>query len=267
MGFVPTTTKDKDTGKSIFNFSLCLPELIGLTVIILVGFIWVFIFGLLVGRGYQPEEALPELKHIMPAQKQVAQATPAPVVKQPAEAASAQPDSTPHTTTPAKVQPVVEKKKEKVLSPEQLNFFEQLKAKETSTSSAKASAPKKATVAAKRKSPAERTAPKSKPVKSVSSAAKQPAPKQQASLEKNGPTFEYIYQLAASTNEEAATKLRSEIKAKGFTTSMATAVIKTTKWYRVNVHFVGQADQVSTFKSRLAKAGYKTPLLKKKKQK
>ncbi|MCT4626882.1 SPOR domain-containing protein [Halodesulfovibrio sp.] len=264
MGFAPTTSKDKDTGKNIFNFSLRLPELIGLAVIILVGFIWVFIFGLLVGRGYQPEEALPELKHIMPSQQQVVEITPTPVEENIGSNSSVQPNNTPASRPieVAEAQPVTKKPEEVVLKPEQLNFFEQLKAKEASNSPATAPKVKKAHVVAKQAKPA----PKVQPKQSVAAARKPKAQKQQAALKKDSPAFEYIYQVAASTNKEAATKLRSSMEGKGFTTSMATAVVKNATWYRVNVHFVGSPNQLTQFKSRLAGAGYSNPLLKKKKQ-
>ncbi|SIN69049.1 SPOR domain-containing protein [Halodesulfovibrio marinisediminis] len=267
MGFAPTTSKDKDTGKKIFTFSLRLPELIGLNVIILVGFVWVFIFGLLVGRGYQPEEAVPELKHIMPSQ-QVAKAPPVPVEQNIGAKNSTQSSKKTSAALPQSTQQPtsVAEKKGSVIEPEQLNFFEQLKAKEASNSPATAPKPKTAHVAAKRPAPTPVVAEQVVPMPKKVATANQPAQKKEAALEKNTATFEYIYQVAASTNKEAATKLRNTISAKGFTTSLATAVIKTTKWYRVNVHFIGTPEDLSTFKSRLAGAGYNKPLLRKKKQ-
>lgn len=265
MGFAPTTSKDKDTGKKIFTFSLRLPELTGLSVIILVGFIWVFIFGLLVGRGYQPEEALPELKHLMPSQQQVAEANPMPV-EQNIGANSSTPKkiSNKPNLNPVQGKTVTEQQKASVIKPEQLNFFEQLKAKEKSNSPATAHKPKKAHVVAKRTAPA--VAQKVVPMPRVVAASTSSVQKKQAVLEKNTATFEYIYQVAASTNKQAATKLRTTMSAKGFTTSLATAVINTKKWYRVNVHFVGSPADLTSFKSRLAVAGYSKPLLRKKKQ-
>lgn len=268
MGFAPTTSKDKDTGKKIFTFSLRLPELTGLSVIILVGFIWVFIFGLLVGRGYQPEEALPELKHLMPSQQQVAEVNPMPVEQNIGANSSSQSNKTSNKPNLNRTQgkTVTEQQKASVIEPEQLNFFEQLKAKETSNSPATASKPKKAHVVAKRPAPAFSVTQKVVQKPKVVTATTSSVQKRQAVLEKNAAMFEYIYQVAASTNKQAASKLRTTMSAKGFTTSLATAVINTKKWYRVNVHFVGSPADLSSFKSRLAVAGYSKPLLRKKKQ-
>lgn len=267
MGFAPTTSKDKDTGKKIFTFSLRLPELIGLTVIILVGFIWVFIFGLLVGRGYQPEEALPELKHIMPSQQQVVEVTTVPVEQNIGANSTEQSSktSTPRVQSTAQVTPDA-KQKGTVIEPEQLNFFEQLKAKEASNSPKTAQQPQKAQVVVKHKAEAPKAVKKVQPITQPVVTPTKTVAQKQEKLQKSAATFEYIYQVAASTNKEAATKLRSKISAKGFTTSLATAVIDTKKWYRVNVHFVGSPDDLSSFKSRLAVAGYSKPLLRKKKQ-
>jgi cell division septation protein DedD len=268
MGFAPTTSKDKDTGKKIFTFSLRLPELTGLSVIILVGFIWVFIFGLLVGRGYQPEEALPELKHLMPSQQQVAEVNPMSVEQNIGANSSVQSNNTSkaRTLNPAQARLVTEQQKASVIEPEQLNFFEQLKAKEASNSPATARKPEVAHVATQRPAPTPVVAEKVVPMPNVVAVSTPSVQKKQVALEKSAATFEYIYQVAASTNKQAATELRTAMSAKGFTTSLATAVVNTKKWYRVNVHFVGSPDALSSFKSRLAVAGYSNPLLRKRKQ-
>ncbi|WP_430735067.1 SPOR domain-containing protein [Halodesulfovibrio aestuarii] len=268
MGFAPITSKDKDTGKKLFTFSLRLPELIGLNVIILVGFVWVFIFGLLVGRGYQPEEAVPELKHLMPSQQQVAESPLMPIEQNIGSETSATSSNSSATRPPstAQAKPITEQQKESVIKPEQLNFFEQLKAKEASNSPATARKPKTAHVVATHQKTAHVAPQKVVPIPKKTTESKPSVQNQQAALEKNAVQFEYIYQVAASTNKEAASTLRKTIAAKGFTTSLATAVINSTQWYRVNVHFVGSPADLSGFKSRLAVAGYSNPLLKKKKQ-
>ena len=262
MGFAPTTSKDKDTGKKVFTFSLRLPELLGLTLIILVGFIWVFIFGLLVGRGYQPEEALPELKHIMPDSNTVATAEPVQKMKPAAAPITPTESNKPKATLEHKTQQPA-KPKEAVLKPEQLNFFEQLKAKEAGEQVTS----KKAASGNRAIKPAKKVAPTlSQKTKSVVAKAKPASKKTTTSLNKEAVTFEYIYQVAASTDKGAAVKLRDSLSSKGFTTTLATAVIKKTTWYRINVHFVGSNEATTAFKQRLASAGHKRPILKKKKQ-
>lgn len=264
MGFAPTTSTDKDTGKKVYTFSLRLPELLGLTTIILVGFIWVFIFGLLVGRGYQPEEALPELKHIMPDSNAVATAEPLHKVK-PAAApitpvANGKSEATLEHTTQQPAKP-----KQAVLKPEQLNFFEQLKAKENGEQVAATKSTSNKVVTRPSQKAASKPAQKTMPV-ATNSTSKATQKKATTSLDRETATFEYIYQVAASTDKSAAVKLRKALSSKGFTATLATAVIKTTTWYRINVHFVGSDKALSNFKQRLASAGHNKPLLKKKKQ-
>lgn len=79
----------------------------GLGVVMLLCFVWVFVFGLIVGRGYQPEEVVPELKQFMPsAQKNAAAPEPTRTTDATTDKNSAEPS---------------------VIKPEDLNFYEQLK--------------------------------------------------------------------------------------------------------------------------------------------
>lgn len=49
-----------------FTLELSLGGLVTLGVAVIIGLIWVFIFGIIVGRGYRPEQAVPEIAKIMP---------------------------------------------------------------------------------------------------------------------------------------------------------------------------------------------------------
>ena len=272
MGFAPTKTKDKDTGKTTYTFSLCFPELLGLITLAVIGFTWLFIFGVIVGRGYQPEDAVPELKHFMPAQQEAATqlpekpALPVANAEKPAESskksAPAQPSPAVEEQlaqlTPKRVAPAPAETK--VLEAEQLNFFEQLKGKEAKIEQPVVMPTPKA--APKAKSSA--TASNSNALKKALSQSKPAKSAKKKTLAKESQQFEYVFQIAASTEKNAASKLRDSIRSKGFTTSLATAVLNTTKWYRINVHFVGTSKDVSIFKSKLAVAGYRNPLLKRK---
>jgi cell division protein FtsN len=75
-----------------FSFSLSWAGLAGLATVALIGLVWVFVLGVLVGRGYRPENTVPELARIMP------------------KAAPEQPAAEPE-----------------VLRPEDLQFFDKLK--------------------------------------------------------------------------------------------------------------------------------------------
>lgn len=49
-----------------FTLELSLGGLVTLGVAVIIGLVWVFIFGIIVGRGYRPEQAVPEIAKIMP---------------------------------------------------------------------------------------------------------------------------------------------------------------------------------------------------------
>ncbi len=60
--------KDSQRGGSPrrYKFDLSLSGVIGASTVLLLGLVWVFIFGVLVGRGYQPERPVPELAALLP---------------------------------------------------------------------------------------------------------------------------------------------------------------------------------------------------------
>lgn len=94
-------------GSRKFRLELTKSGFISLLVVGVLGFVWVFFLGVMVGRGYKPEEAVPELAHIIPQPKnEVAQS----VVPEPVKV-----DYTP-------------------LKPEELQFMEQLKSEEAQKS-------------------------------------------------------------------------------------------------------------------------------------
>lgn len=55
-----------------FSFSLSTAGLVSLAVVSAAALAWVFILGVLVGRGYKPEQAVPQLAEIMPRAEQKA---------------------------------------------------------------------------------------------------------------------------------------------------------------------------------------------------
>ena len=267
MGFAPVKTKDKDTGKTTYTFSLCFPELLGIFTLIVLGFTWLFIFGVIVGRGYLPEETVPANDQFMPTQQEIASQPPEQILM-PATGATTTPQEAqnPAKTLDKQVASPAPKKtasapKEQVIKAEQLNFFEQLKGKDAGTAQ---KAPQKA---ATPKTSSRKQAAKPARSNALAKALRKPAARSKTpdpALATGTEQFEYVFQIAASTEKKAAEKLQDSIRAKGFTTSLATAVLNTTKWYRINVHFVGAPKDLAIFKSKLAVAGYRTLLLKRK---
>lgn len=56
-----------DGGPRRFTLELTTAKIVSVGIVVVLGISWVFILGILVGRGYRPEEAVPELAQIMPA--------------------------------------------------------------------------------------------------------------------------------------------------------------------------------------------------------
>lgn len=73
----------KESGKEPkrYTVSFSLAGVISLCVLTLVALSWIFILGVLVGRGYKPEKAVPELERIMPQPQEQAQPEPPKVLK------------------------------------------------------------------------------------------------------------------------------------------------------------------------------------------
>jgi len=60
-------------GPRKFSFEFTGPGLVSVVVVAVLGFVWVFILGVLVGRGYKPENAVPQVAQIMPSAPPAAQ--------------------------------------------------------------------------------------------------------------------------------------------------------------------------------------------------
>ena len=236
--------------KKTYSFELSLPVLIGASALLIVGVIWVFIFGVLVGRGYQPELNLPELARLMPG-----------------NSVNATPMQRPEP-----------------LKAEDLQFYDALKEK-----SARAPAPapvtrevretKKPSQPAQRKKSVAKTAPsptkKSSTAKKSSvkqSIAKQSTTKQsmttrQVSSQKTlsgEQRYDYVYQTASFRKKQAAEDFKQKIISLGLTPEIEKILHKGADWYRVNVRFKGAPVETRGLKAKLSTIGVKKPLIRSK---
>lgn len=87
-------------GKRRFTFEFSLAGLLSLALLSIMILVWIFIFGVLVGRGYRPEALIPQLSRVLPGNG------PAPVAEQ--------------------APPPAPEKKYQVLKPEELDFHDNL---------------------------------------------------------------------------------------------------------------------------------------------
>ncbi len=233
--------------KKTYSFELSLPVLIGASALLVVGVIWIFIFGVLVGRGYQPELSLPELARFMP--------------DAPANATSMQ--------------------RPELLKAEELQFHDALKEKSIRTP-----VPVPAIKEGKKPSPPshrKKTIAKTAPSPTKSSIAKQSATKRtiakQSAVKRSQVTqqvstpkkpsdeqrFNYVYQTASFREKQAAEGFKQKIISLGLTPEIEKILHKGVAWYRVNVRFKGTPMETRGLKAKLSTIGVKKPLIRSKK--
>ena len=226
---------DKNGGPRRFSFSLSLPGMVVAVAVVVFGLAWTFVLGVLVGRGYSPEAAVPEIAALMP-------------------------------------QPNATREEAKALKPEDLQFLDDLTKKPaappaslTATTPAKPKAPEKPADKTTDKTAADKTA--EKPAEKAPAPAATPAPTPTPATaaaaadapldtEAGGQVYRYVYQVAAFADLPAAQDFRAKLAGIGLTSSLEKTVdAKGRTWQRVLVNFTGTPEDTRTLKDRLAGIG------------
>ena len=95
--------------------------------------------------------------------------------------------------------------------------------------------------------------------------APEQAPEQPPAPSSAGPdTFRYVYQTASFKDIKRAEELKARIEKLGFASTIEQSAQGTSVWHRVNVIFVGTADETDGLKEKLATLGLGKPLLRSK---
>ncbi|WP_243359070.1 SPOR domain-containing protein [Fundidesulfovibrio terrae] len=245
-------------GPRKFTFEFTGPGLVSVVVVAVLGIVWVFILGVLVGRGYKPENAVPQVAQIMPS-------APAP----------AQPEN---TETPT------------VLKPEELHFQDTLQGRKpvdtVTVDSAKKPGEDKAPAAqaappqggaaplTPAAAPVQTTAlektPSALPKGKVATAPAQPdkktvqadASRPKDAKDSKGQKFSCSYQLAALDKKSQADSEVDRLKKKGIKASVEEVKIDGKTLYRVVAQVKGTEAEI---KQTLDNAGAKKPILRDKK--
>ncbi len=263
-----------DGGPRRFAIELTTAKIVSVGIVMVLGISWVFILGILVGRGYRPEEAVPELAQIMPA------------TESPATLESATPPT--------------------VLKPEELQFMEDLQGQgknaETITVDSTQKAPKPSPAlpggaapsgglvgrdlpdapAPQKTAPGASSQPRPAPAPAPAPAARAPAdpmaqppvqpPKTveqvrvepvqtaapKAEAKPAGAEFEATYQVASFYKKDQAEALIKKLTQKGFRAEIRQARIKDKDVYRIAVTLRGTEREIS---AGLEKTGEKGPIL------
>ena len=234
---MPLDLKDSpETSKESRRFSISLSPagLAGLIGLLLVGLVWVFIVGVLVGRGYKPEQAVPELARIMPGAEGGANAT-------------AQGDA------PGKG----------VLRAEDLQFYDDLSKKPSAAKTAPAPQTAAKTAPAPKASPVPTATPTSKPAPAATPAPRPAADDAGADGERT--VYDYRYQVASVRDEASARAFQTRLSGLGLDSSLERAEVGGQTWLRVLVHFTGRPVQTRDLKAKLATLGVDKPIMRDKK--
>ncbi len=226
--------------KRTFTFTFSTAGLLALLLFTIIALAWAFILGLLLGRGYKPEELIPEIAQVMP--------TPQP----------------PGVT--------------ETLRPEDLNFYEQLKniplkdeKSEEKDITPLPSQPEKQTQNTNKEEKIDKKSiQKIKPIRNESKIqpkeAIATAPKTNKQAEKKTePRYSFHYQLASLKDGASAIEAQKRLQAKNFKASINKIQNNEITWYRLFVTFEGTDNELADTKAKLQKLGFGNILLIKKK--
>ncbi len=213
-----------------YTFTLTLPGLIsvgGIAVLALTGF---FIMGILIGRGYQPEEDMPELVRIMPSpQEEVAD--------------SSGPDTG-------------------ILKPEELQFTEELT---RSAEEVNATVPETAQADAAAQDEDSEAGKVEVPKQAVKPEAAKPAVLKPKARKPGDQVFDYVYQVASFKEEAMADAFIAKLAQAGFKADKESVQAGNATWHRVLVLFQGTPDETDVLKEALQEFKIKKPLMRSKK--
>ena len=223
-----TKRTPKKTGK-IHSFKFSTAGLVSLGLFSLMVLIWIFIFGVLVGRGYRPEVLIPQLSRVLPeAKTQVDPPTPPP---------------------PAQT------RRYDVLTAEELDFHETLQPNPPAHSTDRTEAP------------ASRKAQKSARSTASTPPDTPPGPEEtQASTETADPRFRFVYQVGSFKSPAQARVNQDLLRSRGLDASISQATVQGASWHRIEVAFSGTESEARAFRERLRSLGISEAFLRSKKQ-
>lgn len=207
------------------TITLSLPKVFFGAIFALVGLVWVFIFGVMLGRGHNPEEVVPKLAQVMPV--------------------------SPHP------QPAPDPMEE-VLQSKDLKYHDSLKGKNAAPPP-RAAAPSPAPQPPAASAAAQKSAEQAKPVDPAKPGPQKPQPA--GTPDREGGAYAYVYQVAAFTNPQQAQTLQQKLRGSGMSADISETQAGKTTWFRVLVNFRGKPDDTRTLREKLAAHGITNILL------
>ncbi len=222
-------SKDKG-GPRRFSFEISMSGVISVGIVVVLGMCWIFILGILVGRGYKPEAAVPQIAEMMPTTD------------------AAQPEAAAPTEPP------------KALKAEELQFMEGLHDKNAdvvTTDSTQATArgqntPMGAAAPAMAVPAPPKKAAADPPAKPAASKKDKETPKKDASK------FTAVYQVASFRTKKQAEDMIKALSGKGYSPSLQEASSGNRTVFRVKIRLKGTDAEIA---ERLRQTGEKGPIL------
>ncbi len=235
-------------GKRMVTLTLSLPTFISSVLALLLGIIWVFILGVIIGRGQIAENDKTGLNTVVAANK-----------AQGARGASEAPAERAGQNAPAAPSGVI--------APEDLQYRDNLR---SAPSQPKRSDPPKP--AAKPETP-KPDAPKPEPARAeqpkpaAPTAQTAPAPAaalSPAASDSGKEIFDYVYQVAAFREEGQAAKMRDALQRAGIKAGVEKESQNGSVWFKVITPFRGSPEDTRVLKEALNKSGIDKVILKSK---
>jgi len=275
--------KDGGRKKGVYTINVTLPSLISAGIVAIIGFGWVFLLGVIVGRGYNPEERL-GIDRIMP--KPAVNATagggsipmpggvikaeelqfmdslrakPAPVSGNAGVAVNASEIVTRNGRKDQKPEPKTDTKKDvktaRADTKANSRTDSRTDSKTTQKAEAKPEAKRDDRKTATTTAAASKDTRDSKDAKDARTAESKPA---------DGDRFDYVYQVAAYKTAAPANALKTKLEASGIKVRLDSSVENGVSWYRLNALFRGTPEDTRQLRAALAKHGIDKVILRSK---
>lgn len=273
------------------TFSIGIPALVCGALATVAAFAWVFVLGVIMGRGHNPEDSIPELSKILPqAEGQLADNNKPRVIAEDTRQALEKAKQNEERSGALQKRP---KDGETIgmMTPEELGFHTSVKRPSRSVQqqhqaaeqaakpadkpaaekpkAKEAQPPKKAESAKKPEQPKKpEQTKKDKPAQTAQAATKKPAettkPTPQAKTDDKD-TFNYVYQVASFKDLDQATALCAKLKGASLRArSEKSTDEKNVTWHRVLVDFKGKPEDTRKLRKQLEAQGFPKVLMRSK---
>lgn len=223
--------KGEPLSKRSYTLRLTFSSMLTAGIVLIIGIGWAFVLGVMVGRGYNPEQKVPQLANLLPAEQSA--------------------------SLPAREKVGDDLPKAEVMKPEELRYASTLKGKpgqitpepkpkNMQNATAHASVPVPLTPAAPGTAAAHATAV-------PPPAAEAPKPPQPPA---SAPMFDYVFQVATFKDTDSVDKLRARLEGRGLRTRMD----KDGKLFKVMVLLRGTAESAQGVQQQMVELGLGQPI-------